>query len=78
MNGTSQIERAVLVDVLDHHPARLTLAELTRTLEDEETDPEAIGQAIGALSKAGLLHSTDADFVSPTRAAVHLSELLTI
>jgi hypothetical protein len=78
VSGASQIERAVLVQALDHHPARLTVAELTRALADEETNCEAIERAIGALSKAGLLHNDDAGFVSPTRAAVYLSELLTI
>jgi hypothetical protein len=72
------IESAVLHQLLDLHPARLTLAELTRELaagHDTFADRDALERAVRDLAAAGLLHRKTG-FVEPTRAAVRFSELL--
>lgn len=72
------IEKAVLQRVLEVHPAQLTVAELVRELAGEEpefAERDAIERAVRDLSGVGLLHRND-DFLMPTRAALHYSELL--
>jgi hypothetical protein len=71
-------ESAVLQQVLDIHPAQVTLAELTLELAGEAAgfaERDAIDRAIRDLTGAGLLHCHDA-FVLPTRAALRFNELL--
>jgi predicted transcriptional regulator len=72
------IESAVLHQLLDLHPARLTLEELKRELgTDREgyADRDALERAVRDLAAVGLLHR-ETEFVEPTRAAVRFSELL--
>jgi hypothetical protein len=69
------IESAVLQQVLDLHPASLTLAELVREMGEEGAGSEAIGRAVRDLVGAGLLHHGDA-FVRPTRAALRFEQLI--
>jgi hypothetical protein len=71
-------ESAVLQQVLDLHPASLTLAELVREMGGEQRRPgerETIERAVRDLAAAGLLHHSD-DFVRPTRAALRFEQLL--
>ncbi len=71
-------ESAVLQQLLDLHPAQVTLAELIRELGGESpgfADRDAIERAVRDLSGAGLLHSGE-EFVVPTRAALRFNELL--
>jgi hypothetical protein len=71
-------ESAVLQQILDLHPAQITLAELTREVGGETpgfAQRDAIERAVRDLSGAGLLHRHD-NFVLPTRAALRFSELL--
>ena len=75
----TRIEAALIQRVLDLHPTRVTSDELVRDLAGEDADfgaRDEIERAIRELTGAGLLHRTDDDFVTPTRAAVHLGELL--
>jgi DNA-binding HxlR family transcriptional regulator len=72
------VESAVLHQLLDLHPARLTFAELTRELtadHDTFADRDALERAVRDLAGAGLLYRKT-DFVEPTRAAVRFSELV--
>jgi hypothetical protein len=72
-----EVESAVLRQLLDLHPTRLTIAELRRELGDERefAQRDAVERAVRDLRAAGLLHQGE-EFVSPTRAALRLSELL--
>lgn len=76
------VESAVLRQLLELHPTRLTLAELIRELggdQDEDGDGfaarDAVERAVRDLGAVGLLHR-DARFVEPTRAALRFSDLL--
>lgn len=73
-------QSAVLRQVLEHHPAGLTLDELIRELngggtrEFEEID--RVNRAVRDLAGTGLVHRPGEDeIVRPTRAAVRFSEL---
>ncbi|HEX6782428.1 MAG TPA: hypothetical protein VF125_10420 [Solirubrobacterales bacterium] len=71
------VESAVLHQLLDLHPARLTLEELTREIangHDTFADRDALERAVRDLAAAGLLYR-ETEFVEPTRAAVRFSEL---
>ena len=71
-------ESAVLQQILDLHPAQITLSELIREVGGETpgfAQRDAIERAVRDLSGAGLLHRHDS-FVLPTRAALRFSELL--
>jgi hypothetical protein len=75
----SRLEAVLLQRVLDLHPTRVTAEELVRDLtgtEDDFAARDSIHRAIAELTRAGLLHPTTDDFVTPTRAAVRLGELL--
>ncbi len=72
------VESAVLRQVLDLHPTRLTLAELVRELgggHDGFAERDAVERAVRDLSGVGLLHRGE-HFVEPTRAALRFSDLL--
>lgn len=72
------VEAAVLRQLLDLHPTRLTLEELRREVSggrDDFAERDAIRRAVRDLSAAGLLHQGE-EFVAPTRAALRFSELL--
>lgn len=71
-------ESVVLQRLLDLHPTRLTVSELTRELGGERIDfaeRDALERAVRDLAAAGLLHQSE-DFILPTRAALRFSELL--
>ncbi len=76
----SRLEAVLLGRVLDLHPTRVTTDELVRDLTGTDEDfaaRDGIERAIAELTRAGLLHPPGADgFVTPTRAAVRLGELL--
>jgi hypothetical protein len=71
------VESAVLGQLLDLHPTRLTMPELVRELggEREFSERDAVERAVRELTAVGLLHQTE-EFVAPTRAALRFSELL--
>jgi hypothetical protein len=71
------LEAAVLHQLLDLHPTRLTLAELRREMGGGPgfAERDAVERAVRELAAAGLLHQGES-FVEPTRAALRLSELL--
>ncbi len=78
LDEDESLEAAVLRQVLDLHPARLTLDELRREFgcaPGDFAEHDAVERAVRDLSGAGLLHQGD-DFVTPSRAAVRFSELL--
>jgi hypothetical protein len=73
-----EVEVAVLRQLLDLHPTRLTLAELTREFGVRGSDfaaHDAVERAVRDLAAAGLLHKGE-EFVAPTRAALRFNELL--
>jgi hypothetical protein len=72
------VESAVLSQLLELHPTRLTLAELVRELGGSRggfAERDAVERAVRDLSAVGLLHEAG-DFVEPTRAALRFSDLL--
>ncbi|HEX5593410.1 MAG TPA: hypothetical protein VFX35_08690 [Solirubrobacterales bacterium] len=72
------VESAVLQQVLDLHPTRLTLEELAREFGVKHSDfaaSDAVERAVRDLAAAGLLHRGE-EFVAPTRAALRFNELL--
>ncbi len=72
------VESAVLRQLLDLHPTRLTLEELTREAtagHDGFAERDAVERAVRELTATGLLHRAG-EFVMPTRAALRFSELL--
>jgi hypothetical protein len=70
-------ERAVLVHVVEVHPATLKLSDLTRELGDPEdfAERDRIERAVRELCKGGLLFRAECG-VLPTRAALLAYELL--
>jgi hypothetical protein len=76
----AHLEAVLLQRVLDLHPTRVTTEELVRDLtgaDDDFAGRDAVERAIAELTRSGLLHPVAADgFVTPTRAAVRLGELL--
>jgi predicted transcriptional regulator len=76
-NEDQTVEAAVLQQLLDLHPARLTLPELTRelTVGGGFAERDAVERAVRDLSSVGLVHR-GSESVAPTRAAVRFSELL--
>lgn len=73
-----EVESAVLQQLLDLHPTRLTLEELTREFSAICGDfgtHDAVERAVRDLTGAGLLHRGE-EFVVPTRAALRFGELM--
>ena len=72
------VEAAVLRQLLDLHPTRLTLEELLREVNGgggDFAERDAVTRAVRDLSAVGLLHRGE-EFVAPTRAALRFCELL--
>lgn len=71
------VESAVLHQLLDLHPAQLTLEELKREMDSERefADRDALERAVRDLAAVGLVHR-GTEFVVPTRAALRFSDLL--
>jgi hypothetical protein len=76
----ARLEAVLLQRVLDLHPTRVTTDELVRDLTGKDhgfAARDAIERAINELTRAGLLHPiADDGFVTPTRAAIRIGELL--
>lgn len=71
------VESAVLRQLLDLHPTRLTLEELLREVSGGRgsfSEHDAIERAVRDLTAVGLLHQGE-EFVAPTRAALRFNEL---
>lgn len=71
------VESAVLRQLLDLHPTRLTAEELMREMGSDRDgfgNRDAVERAVRELSAAGLLHDGQ-EFVAPTRAALRFEEL---
>lgn len=71
-------ESTVIRHVLEVHPVLLTVEELIREIAGEHAgfaERDAIERAVRDLGGVGLLHH-HGEFVLPTRAALHFSELL--
>jgi hypothetical protein len=71
-------EAVVMQQILDFHPAQVTVADLVREIGGEAPEfgeSDAIERAVRDLTSAGLLHR-NYDFVMPTRAALRFSQLL--
>lgn len=75
----ARLEAVVLQRVLDLHPARVTVEELARDLngiEDDFAARDGLERTIDELTRSGLLHPVADGFVTPTRPAVRIGELL--
>ncbi len=71
------VEGAVLQQLIDLHPTRLTLAELVRELGGEHAgfaERDSVERAVRSLTATGLAHEGEG-FVAPSRAALRFSEL---
>jgi predicted transcriptional regulator len=78
MAEDENFESMVLQQLLDLHPTRLTVSELSRELSGDRggfTERDALERAVRDLAAAGLVHRSE-EFVAPTRAALRFSELL--
>jgi hypothetical protein len=73
----SKAERVVLAFLIDEHPNRLTVAEVSWALNDGPVEFEAedaVERAVRELVGARLLRCSDG-FVQPTRAALYFARL---
>jgi hypothetical protein len=73
----ARTENAVLTFLLDEHPTRLTLGELSLVLNADPrlNDPDdAAERAVRELVGAGLAHQ-DGRFLAPSRAALYFERL---
>lgn len=74
------VERAVLEEVVELHPERLTVAELSLRIAADPEDgreTEAIAHAIRDLRRSGLVRYRNADrIVEPTHPALRAAGLL--
>jgi hypothetical protein len=74
------VERAVLEEVIDLHPERLTVAELLLRIAGDPEDgleTETIAHAIRDLRRSGLIRYRNRDqLVEPTHAALRAAALL--
>ncbi len=73
----ARTENAVLTFLLDEHPTRLTLGELSLVLNADPrlSDPDdAAKRAVRELVGAGLAHQ-DGRFLAPSRAALYFERL---
>ena len=73
----ARTENAVLTFLLDEHPTRLTLGELSLVLNADTRldDPDdAAERAVRELVGAGLIHQ-DGRFLAPSRAALYFERL---
>lgn len=73
----ARTENAVLSFLLDEHPTRLTLSELSLVLHADPKldDPDdAARRAVRELVGAGLVHQ-DGRFLAPSRAALYFERL---
>jgi hypothetical protein len=73
----AKAERVVLAFLLEEHPARLTVLELSRALNAEPgsfDSDDAVERAVRELDGAGLIHCRGG-FVAPTRAALYFAQL---
>jgi hypothetical protein len=75
------VEAALLAEVVDLHPARLTVHELSLKVAADPHDRreiETITDGVRELRRCGLLrYRNDDEVVEPTQAALHAVELLT-
>lgn len=72
------IQAAVVRQLLELHPARLTRSELVREMAGRRAgfaERDAVERALRDLEAVGLLYRGD-EFLTPSRAALRLSELL--
>lgn len=79
-----KLQRAVLDTVIENHPVQLTVADLIREIAVAPltvTARDDVRRAAFDLAGLGVLHrhdflNRDDSFVTPTRAALHVCELL--
>lgn len=75
------VEQALIEVVMDAHPARLTIPELTQRVAvdpHDQDEAETIAEAARELRRDGLLrYRNDDRVIEPTRAAVRAYAILT-
>ncbi len=68
-------ERAVLAFLLDQHPTRSTVGELSFALDAKDfAEKDATARAVRELIGAGLLHA-EGELIGPSLAAIHFERL---
>jgi hypothetical protein len=75
--GDPDLQRAVLLVILQRHPAELTFIELADHLFESANDPNAgtpLARAVRDLATGGLVKSRG-PLVLPTRAALHVKAI---
>lgn len=72
-----QVELAVLLEVVDLHPAHLAPAELVLRLSGDRNEGDELRNAIRELEGSGLLRCIGGT-IGPTDAALHAVRLLTL
>lgn len=73
------VERVLLEEVLELHPQRPTIAELSLGIivnPDDSREVETAAQAIKGLKEVGLFCHRNDDIVVPTPACLRVGELL--
>lgn len=74
------VERAVVEEVFNRHPERLTIGELSQRIAgdpDDDSEIETITQAIAELRCSGLVRYRNGDqIVEPTHAALRFVALM--
>jgi predicted oxidoreductase len=74
------VEQVILEEIVEQHPARLTIAELTLRIAanpDDRVEVETIAQAIRDLRRSGLVrYRDDEEVIEATFAALRAATLL--
>jgi|SRR5690349_22825684 len=73
----ARTENAVLTFLIDEHPTRLTIGELSLVLNADprlDNPDDAANRAVRELVGAGLVHQ-DGRFLAPSRAALYFERL---
>jgi hypothetical protein len=74
-SSAAGVQRILMMVLLSGDQCRWSRAELERELARPGGDPAGVGDAIGALYGAGLVH-VSGDLIEPTRPARYLDALL--
>lgn len=76
------VEQVILIEVIEHHPARLTVDELAlRIVSDpaDDTEVETAIEAVRDLRRSGLIrYRNDDEVVEPTQVALRASVLFSV
>lgn len=76
------VGQVILIEVIEHHPARLTVDELALRIvadPDDTTEVETATEAVRDLRRSGLIrYRNDDEVVEPTHAALRAYTLFSV